>query len=261
MKLLVLMGCSTASQNSTSNIWKESCVRVNYRCSVIGWKNVIYTAAANPWCQNFNTALGQGKTVSQAMSYADSQNYINNSVKDRMALGGLSQTLNLSATNEIASVVKDNFETEKAINESNFYYLSEIIEYDENNVKNISEYISKIYNEKNIESNYKITTSNSTNIDDAGNSKEVYIIDYTLQVGGFDTTKGYSIHIEDGKVKYIANNMNLVNKSGEEKSIKDNDIVKLSNDFKMPSNIEEIINKSKATSARKCLVTTPNMCL
>ena len=75
---------------------------------------------------------------------------------------------------------------------------------------------------------------------------------------GLIQQKGYSVHIEDGEVKFIANNMNIINKNEEQKLISSNDIANLSNDFKMPSNIEEIINKSKATSARKYLVTIPD---
>lgn len=257
MKLLILMGCSTASQSASNNIWRTSYLKVNRGCTVIGWKDKIFTSSANPWCQNFNTALSQGYTVSQAMSYADSQNYINNSVKDRLAMGGLSQTLNLSSTNELSSVLKTNLKEATLIDENNFYSPSETIKYDENNLKNISELISKIYNEKDVENNYKITISNSTNIDDSGNTEDIYIVDYILQVDGFDTTKGYSVRIEDGEVKYIANNMNIIKKNGEQKLVSRDDIANLSNGFKMPSNIEQIINESKATSARKCLVATP----
>lgn len=258
MKLLILMGCSTAGSSSNNNIWKESCVRVNTGCTVIGWKETIYTDSANPWCINFNTMLGQGKTVSQALSYADSKTYLNNSVKNRSVLGGLSQTLDLTSTNELSSLLKTNLKNETLIDEDNFYYLSEIVKYDKNNVDNISELISKIYNEKDIDNNYKMIISNSTNEDDSGNATEITIIDYILQVDGFDTTKGYSVHIEDGEVKYIANNMNIISENGEIELIRSSDVANLSNSFKMPSNIEEIINKSKTTSERKCLMATPN---
>lgn len=51
--------------------------------------------------------------------------------------------------------------------------------------------------------------------------------------------------------------MNIIKKNGEQKLVSRDDIANLSNGFKMPSNIEQIINESKATSARKCLVATP----
>lgn len=258
MKLLILMGCSTADPNSTKNIWRESCVRVNTGCTVMGWKDEIFVSHSTPWCKNFNIALSKGKTVSEAMSYADSKIYGNQCMKNRMVLGGLNQTLTLTSVNELSSSLKTNLKDETLIDENNFYYPSETIKYDENNVQKISELISKIYNEKDIENNYKITISNSTYIDDSENTKEIYIIDYILQVDEFDTTKGYSVHIEDGEIKFIANNMNIINKNEEQKLISSNDIANLSNDFKMPSNIEEIINKSKATSARKYLVTIPD---
>lgn len=257
MKLLILMGCYTADSSYNNNIWKESCVRVNSGCTVIGWKGKIYTDSSTAWCKNFNDMLKQGKTVSQALSYADSKIYSDNSIKDRLVLGGLSQTLDWSSTNELSSLLKTDLKNETLIDENNFYYLSESVKYDENNIKNISELISKIYNEKDVDNNYKITISSSVNEDGSGNTKEIFIIDYILQVDGFDTTKGYSVHIEDGEVKYIANNMYIISENGEQKLLSSNDIASLSNGFKMPSNIEQIIGNSKTISARKCLMATP----
>ena len=102
---------------------------------LFGWKDEIFVSHSTPWCKNFNIALSKGKTVSEAMSYADSKIYGNECMKNRMVLGGLNQTLTLTSVNELSSSLKTNLKDETLIDENNFYYPSETIKYDENNVQ------------------------------------------------------------------------------------------------------------------------------
>ena len=96
VKLVVFAGCDTAKgfgitdsgltdPNDAANIAQEAYLR-GADCA-IGWDFEVYANSLGPWCENFNLALAEGKTVNEAIAYANSDNYIWNSVKNVRVYG------------------------------------------------------------------------------------------------------------------------------------------------------------------------------
>lgn len=230
-QLVIYMGCSTAKVG-VSNITKETSVLLPSRACAIGWKGEIFTNASTKWSKEFHNALANNYTVSNAINYANDSIYVDSTIKELMKYGG-DPVLSSNSLSTMSSPTLDNKR----------HYITNTVYFNEDNLSNINSLIEEKFNETNL-SNYKTVVTKDCLVTDNENDPDITIIDYILQIDGFTTEYGYTVHIEDNIVKYIVDN-------------REGTLPMARSSYTLSNNFSELVDNYKNISARAALVEYP----
>lgn len=190
VKLAIFLACNTGEETSNSeinlayNVFKKS----NWTTTTMGWHQAINHDAAIAWIDNFNSKLETGATVSRALNYANSKSYVNNTIKDIAFYG-----------NQNLVLKKSRSMTNNAIDESNIIPIEEKVYFDGQNIKPITNLLSSIFEEFNIE-DYEVDIFTISKDDD------YYTIDFTYKIDDAYTNSSYTVIVNKGEVVQVADN-------------------------------------------------------
>lgn len=180
VKLGVFMGCSTAS-NSSSNLPKYA--NSQGAKVTIGWTTDIPQADTDEWTNYFFTKLKNGGTVSQAVNFANSKTYSNNSIKNTIIYGTSGTTIN--------SAELPNFD-EKSLEIKEYMVNKDIA--DRNINLSILNEINNLFDSKYLEDDFIIEVAHPDNYN---------IYDFYYNVDGVKTNIGYTVFVDNNNQKII----------------------------------------------------------
>lgn len=228
--VVVLSACETAK--GFNNITSEVGNLVS-QGAVLGWGEEIYDGDQVIWGERFSYYLSIGKSVGDAVTYANSYSDFHDDTIKNVTIRGLrSTTIRTSATNINTEEIEIN--TPHKIN-------YEVIYTNENDMGNINAMLSNEFEGYN-PSNYQI------NITD-GETENDKIIDLHLKIGDFSTNNGYVIFIKNNKVTDIFDNHTYSNEDL-------NEIIEQKNlESITTSQYSTEINQYKVSSSEKLLRT------
>ncbi|EOD00716.1 hypothetical protein [Caldisalinibacter kiritimatiensis] len=206
--LVTFAACKTAdgSDNITKRAVSEGAD------TAVGWKKSVGATSHTKWLGRYTNELARGKTVQEAVDYANSFSYTDNNVKSVIIEGNKNLKIKLSDISfSKINVQNDNVGKDEV-------YLKNI------NKKEINKIKHKTYNVKqNLEFNVKKANYNSIidyikdeidsefDIDDyniylTNTNKNQAVIDFIYKIGGFETNNSYTVLIKNSKVKKIFHN-------------------------------------------------------
>ncbi|MFR8737221.1 MAG: hypothetical protein ACLVFL_00305 [Eubacterium sp.] len=188
-KLFVLAGCETA--NGKNNIARDV-VEKGGASSSIGWIKSVSATEHTKWLKRFVNKLSKGATLSEATKYANSFSYSDYNVKTTWMYGNLNT--------KICSTSKQS--TRNIIDNRKINVNENIMVNKENNIETKKTIIDLIKDKEGIQ--YGI---NEFTIKCEGE-----IIDAVYMVNGCETESGYTIFLENGKIKEVYDNMQPENK-------------------------------------------------
>ena len=190
VKLAIFLGCSTGQETSNpgTNLAYNVFEKSNWNITSFGWHQDINHNAAISWIDNFNSKLETGSSVNSAMNYANSKNYVNNSIKDVAFFG-----------NPNLVIKKTRSLTNNKLDESNITYVSENIYFDGKDIEAIINLLEEKFGGFDV-NDYKIDifTNSKTN--------KSYTIDFTYLIDDIYTNSSYTVIVNNGKVVQIADN-------------------------------------------------------
>ena len=116
--LAVFMGCHTADPSNTWNLaWYANNRGAK---TTVGWKEEIPQTDTNSWTTRFLDRLAAGYSVSNAVSYANSFNYVNSKIKSTQVYGNSGATINSVSSSLQANTISNSNEllSQYSVNES-----------------------------------------------------------------------------------------------------------------------------------------------
>ncbi|MCR5836987.1 MAG: hypothetical protein K6G88_10820 [Lachnospiraceae bacterium] len=179
-KLFVLAGCETA--RGGDNITKD--IVQNGAKTALGWTTKISCASHSEWLKKFFTKLESKVRVIDAVNYANSFSYSDSNVKNTWIYGDTKNIVSLTDTKKST--------------------------YDERLTKcNSTLLVNNHMSESNLRSTLSMILLNSSVKIDLNNykiKKHGTVIDLILMVDGCETNTGYTLIVENNRVKEIYNN-------------------------------------------------------
>ncbi len=184
VKLMIFSGCDTAK--GTSNIAKRT--KDYGAVATIGWTVKLGLESSYQWSLKFNNCIALGYTIQNAINYANSFNYGDNSCKSYRLYGNGSQVLKrTTSTAAVNALVAEDASVSKVSN-------AEI---------NISNLTSKLKVEKIIRDYFSDFSFNDFEIDVAINGDDKATITVVEKIGDFVTQNAYVLFYENGKITKI----------------------------------------------------------
>lgn len=203
-RLVTLAACYTAGYNAIDFNSISAKLWMNNADMVVSWYKEVTTPTLISWLEHYHVALGEGKTVSEAMEYANDKWYVPfGNVEDCHLYANNPGALVGSELEEVRALTKDSsvkYEEEKLLE-----------------IKNL-----KNTNSSNIESIIQLSNSNFDENDylkeeiegmyvyneETGAQENVSrYIKYSLKIGDFVTNSGYTVVLDaNGNIKKIVDN-------------------------------------------------------
>ena len=184
VKLMVFAGCETAK--GTNNITKRT--KDYGALATIGWTILVGDESMYQWSNKFNNCIALGYTIQNAINYANSFNYGDNTCKSYKLYGNGSQVLKrTTSTAAINTLAAEDASVSKVSN-------AEI---------NISNVTSKSKVEKIIRDCFSDFAFNDFEIDVAISGDDKATLTVVEKIGDFVTQNAYVLFYENGKITKI----------------------------------------------------------
>lgn len=200
--LVILGGCNTGSTSEgiTAQIYKKGA------SAVIGFRDEVLMSSLRDWCRNFFKMLN-GRDLKTSIQYANSQFYEDTRVtktrlycKDNIFIGSSKNANNL----------KENTNLNKLDEQKKYYPDKDIMFYTQNDISSVSDFLKTKNKNFNI-SNYDIKINDSFYNDEI--VKTIYL---EYKIGDFYTNSGYTVILENNKIKEVVDNSIELNLNEEE---------------------------------------------
>ncbi|SHH89460.1 hypothetical protein SAMN02745135_02584 [Caloranaerobacter azorensis DSM 13643] len=204
VKLVTFAGCNTAE--GTDNITKRA-VDEGAKTAV-GWRKSVGTKSLTQWLARYTNELALGKSVKEAVDYANSFTYSDNNVKTVVIKGNENLRIKISKANSKSYLHDDNVGEEypidrnKILNDRKFKEININTDLPFNSEKpdyvGITTFIKDKINPKFNITEYIIYLTKR--------NRKSSVIDIVYKIGDFETNSSYTVLVENGKVKKIIDN-------------------------------------------------------
>ncbi|MCI8309768.1 MAG: hypothetical protein HFJ45_06255 [Clostridia bacterium] len=230
--LVTFAGCETA-MGPAENLTTKAVDRGS--TAALGWRVKIHFQSLKNWANRYSQKLSEGKTLIEAIQYANGFMYVYDDVKDCGYAGnGYVQIKNPSSkkVDNIKTNKEDIHQLNFSENEYTFYGENQDIEY----VKSLISKEYKFFNENDYEVNiFKLDDNNFT-------------IDFIYKVDNVKTDMGFVVTVTNNKVSQINNFMNeesikVLNEKIEKNILENEDII-----LNIENDISKNIKKHKKAS-------------
>lgn len=211
VKLVTFAGCKTAegTDNITIRAIDEGAE------TAVGWEKSVGTRSFTRWLSRYTNELALGKSVKEAVDYANGFTYTDNNVKTVVIKGNEDLVIMNSKDKATFSINNDKLGEKKSIeNRDEILNIEELKEIDINIDLSFD---SEKADYSNIVTFISDKSSTQFNIDDYNiylteRNNNSSIIDLIYKIGDFETNSSYTVFVENKKVVKIIDNTIKIDK-------------------------------------------------
>ncbi|MCL2047375.1 MAG: fibronectin type III domain-containing protein [Defluviitaleaceae bacterium] len=201
VKLITFAACQTAGDDGNGENLLTRAISQG-ATTVVGFKNSSSTVAFTQWLRRYTNYLAIGRTVREAVDYANGFTYGDPTIKNNEIMGDETLRILLSSPTVNISALNDSISSDAT--QEIYYIYGNDINFDFNNpsYSEISLYIAENIDTNFTLNNFTIYLSNSTGQNGT--------IDFLYTINGFETSIGYVAQVENGAIARIIANGDIV---------------------------------------------------